>query len=343
MNYDIIIGRLKNYRTVYRKWRVLIWVLALTVGIGMGVKSFFNPKIFTAETIFHPESTGQATNVDLGNPVSFILGGGVGEGGEVGYMLGVLRSRNLSEAVMAEPLPEDSSKVLAELYLEARPEPPLITTWINRLIYGPQDSLTLRKKIIQAGKLIRNALEAETTEEGFIRLKISYLDAPLVQRISNTYIHKLRAYYREQKTEKAKSNISFFSHRADSVRRELDKVNRSLANYADRSRYKILAQDAVYPRELEAEQEILKQMYINLMLSREGAISKKLEDMPVVQVLDHPVPPFKIQKPAFIRSGIIFFLLTAILLFVWLSRKMLVKDTVDIVRYSLQPETEEKD
>lgn len=343
MNFDIIVGRLQEYRAVYRKWRVLIWVLALVGGITMGVRSFFKPNLYTAETVFHPESTGQSTNVDLGNPVSFILGGGMGEGGEVGFMLGVLRSRNLSEAVMAEPANGDSTTVLADLYLAARPKPSGLIAFVNRLIYGAPDSLNQRRRIISAAKLIRNSLTAETTEEGFIQLEISFLDAKLVQQISNTYINKLRAYYREQKTEKAESNIEFFTHRADSVRGELDRVNRSLANYADRSRYKILAQDAVLPRELEAEQEILKQMYINLMLSREGAISKKLEEMPVVQVLDHPVPPFLIQRPAFIRTGITFFLIIAIVLMLWLSRKMLWKDTVDIVRFSLQPEAEDKD
>ena len=68
----------------------------------MILESMLRPPLFEAKTVFHPD-TGQQVGANRANPLSMILGNPT-EGGETGFMIGVLQSRTISEAVTADSI-----------------------------------------------------------------------------------------------------------------------------------------------------------------------------------------------------------------------------------------------
>ncbi|MEM6344638.1 MAG: hypothetical protein AAF927_12185 [Bacteroidota bacterium] len=355
--------RLKEYRAVIgrRKWWFLI--LGLFLAIVLGYREYTTPTEFIAAAKFHPESDG-ASAINLENPVSLLLGGGMVPE-ESQNMIGILKSRRIAEAVVQDTivahrdtffvfdaqkpygiylgdggrdtvwLQEEERFLLADKALEVFYGEP---SWLQRTIASfsdPEPEPSLTRKVYLSGKLLGKRMSAFVGEEGFIDFSVTVPDPIYAKILADKYIIALRTYYRNQKTEKAKRNLDFFTLRADSVKVELDKVNRRIASHLDKSRYRIMAREEILPRELEATSSILQQMYINLMLSRESAVSQLLETTPILQVLDYPRGPFNAKKGSLIRGIVLGFGIAFFVLFLWFTRKLYWADLKRLINNSL--------
>ncbi|MEO0585703.1 MAG: GNVR domain-containing protein, partial [Bacteroidota bacterium] len=227
------------------------------------------------------------------------LGSVPGENSESRFMIGVLKSKHLSEQVAADSVMWDGEmQLLADLIIDSRPDFTSIGTYFQYLFTFSHYEYDYRGKIRSAGKEISGSLGVETTEEGFIQLQIASYNSRIAHIISDQYILQLNSYYRKRRTEKASRNVRFFSFRADSIRNELKKVNEKLAYRINKKIFDYRAESQIKIIELESEQGILSQMYVNLILAREQAMAQLQEDIPVIQVLDRAQPPFDIVKPS---------------------------------------------
>lgn len=357
--------RIKEYQAVVwkRKW----WFLGLGIVLAMifGYSELNTPTEFIANAKFHPEAE-SSSSINLENPVSLLFGGGMVPE-ESKNMIGILKSRRIAESVVGDTIVlyadtffifhanrpfglyqegmladtvwlEGEEKIfLADKALEIfNGEPSLIDKTLALFVEAtPPRSRT--KRIYSAGKKLGDRMTAYVGEEGFIDFTVTVPEDVYAKIFADKYILALRTYYQNQKTEKAKRNLDFFTLRADSIKRELDLANRGIASFLDNSRYRISASQEIVPRELEAKSSILQQMYINLMVSREQAVSQLLETTPILQVLDFPRAPFDIIKGSLLKGIIIGFGLSCFILGFWFTRKLFWADLKTLVNNSLSP------
>ncbi|MEL7531515.1 MAG: hypothetical protein AAFN10_09420 [Bacteroidota bacterium] len=360
-----LFDRLKDYRTII--WRRRWWFggLGLLLALIFGYREYNTPTEYIAAAKFHPESDG-ASSINLENPVSLLFGGGMVPE-ESQNMIGILKSRRIAEAVVSDTivvhidtffvfdaqnpygiylgdggrdtvwLQDKERFLLADKALSIFYGEPSLLQKILAYFSEPQAEASLTNKVYRGGKQLGKRMAAYVGEEGFIDFSVTVADPVFAKILADKYILALRTYYQNQKTEKAKRNLDFFTIRADSVKGELDKVNRQIASFVDKSRYRIRASEEVLPRELEATSSILQQMYINLMISRESAVSQLLETTPILQVLDYPRGPFNIQKGSVIKGIVLGFFIAFFVLLLWFTRKLYWADLKKLINNSLAP------
>ncbi|MFK7925217.1 MAG: hypothetical protein AB8H47_24900 [Bacteroidia bacterium] len=357
--------RINDYQAVIwkRKW----WFLGVGVvlAIAFGYSELSTPTEYIAKAKFHPESE-SSSSLNLDNPVSLLFGGGMVPE-ESKNMIGILKSRRIAESVVGDTIIlyadtffifqasrpfglyqegmrtdtvwlEGEEKIfLADKALELfNGEPSFIDKTIA-FFMEPLPPKSLSRKIYSAGRKLGDRMTSYVGEEGFIDFSVTVPDAVYAKVLADKYILALRTYYQNQKTEKAKRNLDFFTIRADSIKRELDLANRGIANSLDKSRYRVMASEEIVPRELEAKSTILQQMYVNLMVSREQAVSQLLETTPILQVLDYPRSPFDTIRGSLLKGIIIGFGLSFLVLGFWFTRKLLWTDFKTLVNNSLSP------
>lgn len=323
------------------------------------------PTEFIAAAKFHPETEG-SNSVNLENPASLLFGGGLVPE-ESQNMIGILRSRRIFEAVLkdtivlhldtffvyrqahpygfyqksgrADSVPlADAEKIVLVDQVESifQGEPTLFQRFLAWLL-PEEKKRSFASRLYRAGVQLDKRMTATVNDDGFIDFSLSIPDQRYVKILADKYIIALRSYYQNQKTEKAKRNLEFFTYRADSVKTELDAVNRRVANFLDRSRYRVMASEEVLPRELQVTSELLQQLYISLMLSKEQAASQLQETKPILQVLDVPRAPFKAEKGSLVKGIIIGLFLGLTLLSLWFCRKLIREDLIGLLRRSLTP------
>lgn len=340
--------------------------MALVLGLYFAYDAHRSPTYYQSQAIFHPESE-SSSGFNIDNPVSFFLGTPAASI-EASTMVGILASRRISEMVVKDSVvlvgdtffvvtPEteygifhgdtialDTSRVLLADAVNDLFKPGFsVIRYISQLISGPPDVPTKSQRIYAAGKVLRKQMNAVVNEDGFIDMTLSIPNSKIVKVLSDKYILALRDYYIGQRTEKAERNLDFFAYRADSVEQELTSVNRRIASFFDRSRYRVMAREEVLPRELEARQEYLKELYVNLTISREQATSKLLEETPIIQVLDFPMPPFQKEQKSRVAGLLIGAFAGFLLGAIWFSRKQIREDLWILLKRSLDPEDHPED
>jgi hypothetical protein len=340
MEIEEILARIPVYLDrIKRKWLAII-LIALVPAILMVWQALSKPSLYVAKTVFHPE-TGQQNGSNRGNALSLILGN-PGEGGETGFMIGVLKSRNISEAVTSDTIDwKGEQQLVADIISNAYPKSYSLLGYIQNLLFPPSTSTSYQSKVLSTASAIRSSMFIEATPDGFINLDISFYTQEMAGLISRLYIKNLNEYYTRQKTAKASNNVTFFTRRADSIQRELEKTSRSLARYYDRNQNLVFTEDQVVPTELLLRQDIQKQMFVTLTLTKEQALAQLQQDTPIIQILDHPNPPYKSMEANPILYGTIGFIIGLILAMFLISRKLLKEDLNQLIQAQLYGKSNE--
>lgn len=342
MNLEEIQEKLNQYKAVIRRNRMGFLLITLLVGVGMGVFALFSPTFYIAHASFHPETNSNRSSALSASPLSFILGSGGLDGNEADRMEEVLKSRKLSQAVVADSVVIDSEKLLlADLVIEKYPKKFAPIKFIKSL-FTPPVSYTKESKITEAGKNVKAGLVIEKVESGFLTMDFSFNDHKLTSILSQKYIEKLKEYYKDQKTEKAEINLEFFTERAAFVKRQIDSTATRLAYFQDRNKNLRFARQMISAKELETKLEYLKEMYKTLVTNREQAASQLQRDTPIIQVLDEPLPPFiRSQKsfPIYLIFGLV---LGAFIAALWFTRKLLWEDVIGYIKNSIENPPQEE-
>lgn len=333
---ELILNRLREYGQILRKKRWLIIAGGLAIGVFLGFFAYTSAVYFKAITIFHPETSGQQAAGLRANPLSFILGGSGKEGSEAGFMIGILKSRNITESVAGDTIDfHGSRKLVADAVFEAFPKSISPVAIYQRLFMKSPLLLPLDKKVTNVGLYMREKMFIETTEEGFIQFEFSFVDEELVKLLSEKCMAKLDEYYRNQKTEKARQNYLFFEYRTDSVKKELDKANRAVARFYDESKFGIKASSEVFLRDQEAKIQLLTELYVELEISKEQAKAQYQKDTPVIQILDFPNPPYEKEERSVPLFAILGFLIATILLVIFFTRRLWMEDLRAVIQAQL--------
>lgn len=344
MNIQLILERLKDYYQMIRhRWGMLVLV-GIVVSAALVVFAVTSQKIYQAVATFHPDpGSGSSTIGSLGSdPIALLFGGNAGKTAGTSQMMGVLVSRRISEDVARDTLEINGQRMLtADAVLDVVPQSFSLEKWLMALFYGPPKPLTLEQKVIIIGNMLRNSLEVEVDDYGFIEMKITFSDPVLLQAISNNYIERLSNYYNNQKTEKASDNVIFFEKRSDSVKQEIDKNVLITARFADKNKYGTSAATQIQGEVKQMELEMLGELYKVQMMSLEQAKGQKQQNTPIIQILDYPDPPYFVIARSPLLFGFLGLFLGIFFAALFRVRHMLSADLREILQSLIESSAEE--
>lgn len=100
MNIKKLIDRLLEYVQVLRSRRLVLILFCIAGMVVLGMISLTRQPFFTAMTVFHPEDGAEKSSPT--SAISTLLGSVPGENSESRFMIGVLKSKHLSEQVAAD-------------------------------------------------------------------------------------------------------------------------------------------------------------------------------------------------------------------------------------------------
>lgn len=333
MDLAFILERLKIYQARLYQKRWIILVVAISFCAAMVIYGSQKPTLFTAMTTFHPDID-QRTGGAL-DPLSLIMGGD-DPGSGTSLMIGVLKSRTLSEMVVSDSVEIDGEKMLiADAVIRFTQRPFSLSRYINSWVDEPREP-SYQQKITSTASSIRNSVNIRKNLNGFIEFDLTRSSQKLAAVLSRTYIEKIKEYYNNQRTEKAMRNLMFLLHRRDSVKAELDRANYAVAENTAKLRYSVYERDRIGLQEWMVKQQVLQSMYLSLVNSTEQALVKVQQDTPVIQVLDYPSPPFPRTSPSLFQYAILGGILGLSLMVFFFTRKLLLEDLVRFVRQSLE-------
>jgi len=308
VNLLAIIERLKEYlANLKAKW---YWIALsmLTLTALMVLHGWSKPSFYTAHTTFHPESEKNVSGTDAANLPLFFSGLNQNES-EMTYMKGLLASRSLNRSLVADSVDFHGERVLvADLIAEYNPPYSSIFSYLKHVLFPQENnfkSLPLDRKILSASGMANRSMTLGTTNSGFAELRFSYYDSEVAGLICEQYLKQLKYYYSNQKSRKTQQTIQFLQMRTDSIKRKLDSVNYALAHSQDQGRFRLFARDEILPAELQSKQNILSQLYVSLYASQEQARAQQQRDVPVIQVIDPPMPPYPVTHANLILYGVL--------------------------------------
>jgi uncharacterized protein involved in exopolysaccharide biosynthesis len=321
----------KNYLFLIKeRWRPVA-LFAILGGILMGLYSLTLDPTFVASATFHPEK-GKKQSISL-DPVAALLGSSFQASG-TDEMIGVLKSRTLSEKVSADSVVFQGKKwLMADLILEYTPK-----DFSIKKALGLQKKKTpsLEEKIYQVGRKLRSVFKVTTNDNGFMVMSYSFYNHDLTGLVCDKYIDNLLEYYKNQKIEKALLNKVYYQEQADSVKTELDNASYAVARFYDSNKYRTQLSTEVKARQMEAKVKWLSEIYTQLLLQLEQAKSQIQQDTPVIQILDPPEPPFDMISTSKFKLIFIGLFFGAFVCAVYVTRKQLKEDLGDLINYAFE-------
>lgn len=322
-----VINAIKTYTApALKSWRK-VFVVGLLGAILFVLKAWLSMPSYQATAIIHPDDEGGSA----ANPLLALIPTAPTSISPNQRMTEVLESWRIRNLVAADTTNINGKKVaIHDLLLERYPPKPSLQ---QRLHIGKPFKFpkTPADKIGFATSWLENIATVEENENMFLTVTFiipKYSD--LIEIIGNSYFEQLQWYYKMQKTAKARSSVDYFNRQCDSVRREMEGAISTTARYEDKYKFNVLAQTYV-PRETSVmKAEALKQMYAQLVVSREQAVAQLLNDTPVVQVLDPPnqIKPIVSSK---VKGAILGFILGSLLMSIYLLRDALKRDGVQLL------------
>ena len=323
-------------------WRYLLskWLIILIIGLIGGVLGFFYAKskkpVYTATTTFvlEDEKSGgglgslaglaSMAGVDLGGS-----GGGVFQGDNI---LGLYKSRTMVEQTLLTKVSIGGKlQLLIDRYIQFNE---LRDKWAEKpalkdLIFIEHSLLAqpsrLRDSVLGAIVLDLNrnylSIAKPDIKLSTIRVEVKSNDEIFAKAFNDALVKNVNEFYVNTKTKKTLTNVQILQNKTDSVRSVMNGAIYTAVAVADatpnlnptRQVQRIVpAQKAQFS--VETNKAILAEMVKNLELTKMSL----LKETPLIQVIDAPVYPLRIDKfgkaRGIILGGLVFGFLTVIFL-----------------------------
>lgn len=319
---------------LWSKWRILL--LSGLVGGGIGLFfSFVKKPVYTATTTFVLEGGdakgGLSRLAGMAAIAGIDLGGSAGGIFQGDNILELYKSRNMLERTLFTRVYPDSTELLIERYIvysnirdDWKDMPELLGLDFHQ---DPStlDSITLR---LRNGAItaIANAIRSDvlTVEKpdkslSIIQVDVKSTDETFSKVFNENLVHEVNEFYIQTKTKKSSDNIAALQIKVDSVRAVMTGAIYAGARVSDetpnlnptRQVQRIgPAQEAQFSA--EANKAILSQLLQNLELTK----MMLQQEEPLIQLVDTPVYPLKIDRigkaKGIIIGGILFAFLTVL-------------------------------
>lgn len=327
-----LVEKIKDWYIFFKsRWFTVLFASILSSSLFL-TYSFLQKPTYVATLSFALEddkaSGGLGGALGLASQFGFDLGTGAGGAFSGSNIIELIRSRSIIEkALLSSCNINSKQRSLIEYYIEFTK---MRDAWkgnrlVENIIYLPSDdrsTYTLQKDSILGGiyenlkfglnvsqkdkKVSIISIEAKTGNELFSKL---FVEA-LAKEVSDFYI--------DTKSKKARMNVQILERQADSIRREL---NNAIGGVAIANDYTFNLNPALNSQrvtsskkqvDVQANTAILTQLVINLELAR---VTLRKET-PLIQIIDKPILPLKIEKfgkkKAVLIGGFLGFVITIV-------------------------------
>lgn len=307
------------------KWKTILFI-ALLFGIAGAVYSFLKKPTYTAEITFAldeeavqlPKSGYSQLNEQLGIGTSSEMEGSVFS--SMTNIAELMQSRLLIEKTLRNTVNVDGRNlVFADFFLDSLD---YRNKWMKGSSYYRTNFISQKKdkrEILFDNNIIRNIYEKLINQYIKIDKKgkgtsiISVTCTSQNELFSKYFLEALidavTRYYIEVKTEHAKMNVDFLQNRTDSMRNAFNGALYGKAAFADAHINPNRQIMSVSGEKQQTDVQILRTSYTDLVRSLELAKTTLMRETPLIQYIDIPILPLRINTSSAVKNFLIFFLI----------------------------------
>ena len=341
---DLVIQIKTTCKKLLSKWR-LIFVVAFIGGImGVTYAWFATPKYIAVLTFFTEGDSKSSLGIYAGLAAQFglDLGGGSAGAFEGENLMEILRSRTLIKKTLLAPVDEKTNQLMIDKYLT---DNKINKNWSTdekfkniKFEQIPKTVNRVRDSIVD--KVYENIVKTDLVIDKRDK-KVDLIDVKMTS--SNEYFAKrfveiltgnAISYYTNYKIKKSKQNVEILQHQTDSVKSMLygnisdvaimndvnvNPLKQALRTGTQRKQVDLQANGALYA-------ELLKNLELSKLSLR--------KETPLIEIVDQPTIPLKMEKPGRLLSGIIFAFVAGLLCMIgiimqqWLIYHQIIKERI---------------
>lgn len=340
---------LKELILKIREWWQYLWskkwtiIAAGLVGglLGLGY-SFIKKPVYTATTTFVLESGekggGLGAYAGVASMMGIDLGGGGGDMFQGDNILDFYKSRKMIEKALFSPVDSISKQPLIEKYIEINE---LRKAWaendqLKNLQFKVGDfELAKRDRLRDSvvGSIVeaisKTYLSVTKPDKNLSKIQVDVKSANEVfaKRFNEELVDNVNDFYVETKTKKSLTNVSILQRKTDSVRAVMNGAiyNAAAVSDATPNLNPTRQVQRVAPiQRAQASAETNKAILSSLIQNLEMSKMTLMKEAPLLQIVDGPIYPLKIEKLGKIKGVFIgSFLFSFVVLFWQLMRKIL--------------------
>ena len=305
------------------KWRILLIAGALGGVFGLGY-SFWKKPQYTATTTFVLEggdSQGALSQyAGMAAMVGIDLGGGTSGLFQGDNILELYKSRTMLAQTLLSKIHPNSNELLIERYINYNG---LEDTWNDtpeiKSFDFRQDPATLSPLAIRVRDSVitdfvdainERVLKVDKPDKklSIIEVEVTSPDEVFSKVFNDNLVRRVNDFYVQTKTKKSTYNISILEAKVDSVRAVMTgaiysaaKVSDATPNLNPTRQIQRIAPTQEAQFSAEANKEILSQLLQNLELTK----MTLLQEQPLIQLVDRPVYPLKVDRLGKLKGMVI--------------------------------------
>jgi hypothetical protein len=307
------------WRFLLSKWLVIC--ICGIVGAGMGLTlALISKKSYVGELTFVMEegkSGSLGSYAGLASQFGIDIGGGSGEIGVFSgeNMQGFLKTRLMVEKTLLSPVMVEGKRIsLADLYIDFRK---LQARWKDKPVAGThfpygQDrkTFTLHQDSILntiQEDIVKYSLEVAKPDKAlsFVSVKVTSANELFSKYFTETLVGEAIKFYVETKTKRSKTNVDKLQTTADSLEVLLNNKSYSLAVTQDMNVNPVRQVSAVNTQKQQREKLMLETVYTEVVKNLEISKMSMAQETPLIQIVDTPILPLKVEKLGKLKSLLI--------------------------------------
>lgn len=294
------------------KWKPILIISVLGAALGY-VYTVVNKPVYSALTTFVLEensNSGMSQYASLASMVGIDLGGGGGGIFQGDNIIELYKSRKMIQAALLKKIKEDNKiELLIDRYIEfnhlrdkwAKSKTPALQN-INFILPEGKEMNRTQDSIL--GKVIDNitlnylSVGKPDKKLSIIHVDVKAKDEIFAKEFANSIVQTVNNFYVETKAHKASQNLTLLQHQTDSVKAVMTGAIYRTASITDatpnlnptRQVLRVSAQGSQF--NAESNKAILTQLVQNLELAK----LTLRKETPLIQIIDEPVYPLKVDK-----------------------------------------------
>ena len=315
------------------------WKIILLVGLLSGILgftyAFFQKKKFIGELTFALEekSSSMGSYAAIASQFGLDLGGGSNGGAFAGdNLVELIKTRLMIEKTLINPvIIAGDTELLINRFIEYNN---LHETWQDKAelqhikfeVGVPRSAYTLiQDSILNQIQLHvkKNMLSVKRIDKKLNMVSVVCVseDELFAKYFTQELVGNTSSFYIDSKTKKAKKNIAILENKIDSVKATLDNRLYGAAIFQDQNTNGIRAQVKVPFAKQQIDIQLLTVVYAELSKNIELSKFSLMREEPLVQIIDAPILPLKVEKVGKLFSMLIWGLMGGILIIIYLLAK----------------------
>jgi len=303
---DILI-KLSEYKTyLFNKKFTIIAVSGFFFVLGI-VSALSSDKEYTAELTFVVEDQQQGGGAlgamsGMASQFGFDIGGSSSTTFSQNNILEFLKSRGVVEATLMQNRKVNKNEdLLIEHYLHINK---IKDSWKTNKDLNPvsfhgiltQDNDSVSGSVWMSIIEDKLVVELQSNEANIINLSYTSVNEEFAKAFVEALIEQMSKMYITHQTAQTSNTLDFLTSRSDSVFIELEIAEEEFAKVKDINQRIVKASGRLKELQLMRNVEVLNTMYLEIVKNLEISKLTLLNQTPIIQIIDKPILPLKVEK-----------------------------------------------